>query len=149
MCFLHEHRCTHALALTRCNRSAPASEYSKQGDTPAARLAKLGCGPSRRQQHTSNWTPTKIDLDVAPSVFRKPKHIEEGDPLQDEEKLLRGLPIVEPEDEIIDTIRKVPSDQTLMPLKWGSNRRVTGRSRSGLQVCLVIPLPSQRPLADS
>lgn len=74
--------------------------------------------------------------DVEQSVSRKPKYIENGDPLQDEEKLLQGLPIVEPADEELNTIRKVPSDQALMPLRWGTSRRVTGRSKSGLQVRL-------------
>lgn len=78
---------------------------------------------------------TKEDLNVQPSVFRKPKYIENGDPLKDEEKLLQGLPIVEPGDEALNTIRKVPSDQALLPLRWGSSRRTTGRSKSGLQVC--------------
>lgn len=120
--------------LTRCNSSEPASVYSKQGDTPSARLSKLGCGLYCRQQYSSSWTATNADPE--PSDFRKPKYIENGDPLQDEEKLLQGLPIVEPEDEVTNTIRKVPSDQALMPLRWGSNRRATGRSKSGLQVRL-------------
>lgn len=120
--------------LTR-DRSAPASDYSKQGDTPSERLSKLGCGLYRRQQHTSSGT-SESNNGVEPSAFRKPKYIENGDPLQDEEKLLQGLPIVEPGDEELNTIRKVPSDQALMPLRWGTNRRVTGRSKSGLQVRL-------------
>lgn len=77
-----------------------------------------------------------MDLDVDLSGLRKPKYIENGDPLQDEEKLLQGLLIVEPEDVMANTIRKVPSDEALMPLRWGSNRRATGRSKSGLQVRL-------------
>ena len=124
------------LKLTRCNSPAPCSDYSKQGDTPSARLSKLGCGLYGRQQHSSSWISANTDLDVEPSGFRKPKYIENGDPLQDEEKLLQGLQIVEPEDQVANTIRKVPSDQALMPLRWGSNRRATGRSKSGLQVCL-------------
>lgn len=120
--------------LIRCNRSAPTSDYSKQGDTPSARLSKLGCGLYRRQQHTLSGTSTNQTLDIEPIDFRKPKYIEKGDPLQDDEKLLQGLPIVEPRDEAFNTIRKVPSDQALMPLRWGSTSRVTGRSKSGLQV---------------
>ncbi|KAF6221379.1 hypothetical protein HO133_002234 [Letharia lupina] len=124
--------------LTRCNRSILPSDYSKQGDTPSARLSKLGCGPYRRQKHTSGWTPANKIPDVEPFDYRKdsrkPKYIEKGDPLQDEEILLQGLPIVEPGDEAINTIRKVPSDQALMPLRWGSSRRATGRSKSGLQI---------------
>ena len=77
-----------------------------------------------------------MDLDVELSGLRKPKYIENGDPLRDEEKLLQGLLIVEPEDVMTNTIRKVPSDEAFMPLRWGSNRRVTGRSKSGLQVRL-------------
>lgn len=119
-------------ALIEYDRSA--SDYSKQGDTPSARLSKLGCGPYRGQQHTSNKVLINAGLNVESIVFRKPKHIEEGDPLQDEEKLLQGLPIVEPEDEAINTIRKVPSDQALEPIRWGGTRRATGRSKSGLQV---------------
>lgn len=122
--------------LTRCNRSAPASDYSKQGDTPSARLSKLGCGPCRRPKHTSSSTSANQNPDVEPFDFRKPKYIEKGDPLQDEEKLLQGLPLVEPGDETFNTIRKVPSDQALMPLRWGSSRRATGRSKRGLQVRL-------------
>ena len=80
----------------------------------------------------------KEDPNVQPSVFRKPKYIEDGDPLKDEEKLLQGLPIVEPGDAALNTIRKVPSDQALLPLRWGSSRRTTGRSRSGLQVCGLL-----------
>ena len=77
-----------------------------------------------------------MDLDVELSGLRKPKYVENGDPLQDEEKLLQGLLIVEPEDVVTNTIRKVPSDEALMPLRWGSNHRATGRSKSGLQVRL-------------
>lgn len=121
--------------LTTCNRSAPASDYSKQGDTPSERLSKLGCGPYRRQHNTPSGISVSNN-DIEPSAFRKPKYIENGDPLQDEEKLLQGLPIVEPRDEELNTIRKVPSDQALMPLRWGTSRRVTGRSKSGLQVRL-------------
>lgn len=143
--------------LTRCNRSILPSDYSKQGDTPSARLSKLGCGPYRRQKHTSGWTPANKIPDVEPFDYRKdsrkPKYIEKGDPLQDEEILLQGLPIVEPGDEAINTIRKVPSDQALMPLRWGSSRRATGRSKSGLQVRLRFgailpnPYPNENPEA--
>lgn len=121
--------------LTRWNRPAHVSDYSKQGSTPSERLSKLGCGPYRRQQDTSGATSVS-NSDVEQSVLRKPKYIDKGDPLQDEEILLQGLPIVEPADEEVNTIRKVPSDQALMPLRWGTSRRVTGRSKSGLQVRL-------------
>ena len=123
--------------LTRHNRSALASDYFKQRDTPSARLSQLGCGSDHPQQHTPNWISATTDQDTEPFDFRKPKYIEKGDPLQDEEKLLQGLPIVEPEDEVTNTIRKVPSDQALMPLRWGSNRRVSGRSKCGLQVSFL------------
>lgn len=133
LCLQQKSHCTHAQAY-RCPRSSPASDYSKQGDTPSARLSKLGCGPYRRQQHASSMTFAKKSPDSELPVFHKPKYIENGDPLQDEERLLQGLPIVEPGDESSNTIRKVPSDQALMPLRWGSSRRATGRSKSGLQV---------------
>lgn len=124
--------------LTRCNRLAPASDYSKQGDTPSARLSKLGCSLYRHQQHKSSGAFNNENPYVESLVLRKPTFIEKGDPLQDEQKLLQGLPIVEPGEEIANTIRKVPSDQALMPLRWGSSRRATGRSKSGLQVCLYF-----------
>ena len=120
--------------LTECHRSAPASDYSKQGSTPSARLSKLGCGPHGRHQHRSSLTSTNENLNLEPFLFRKPKYIEKGDPLQDEAKLLQGQPIVEPGDEAFNPIRKVPSDRSLMPLRWGSSRRATGRSKSGLQI---------------
>lgn len=131
--------------LTRCKRLAPASDYSRQRDAPSAQGCKLGCGPYRHQQHTSSWASTNKKPDIEPIVLRKPKRIEKGDPLQDEEQLLRGLPIVEPgEEETSNTIKKVPSDQALMPLRWGSCRRSTGRSKSGLQVRLHLRgIPSQ------
>ena len=119
-------------------RSAPASEYSKQGDTPSVRLSKLGYGPYPRPQDASGSTPADQDPDTRSFVFHKPKYIENGDPLQDEEKLRQGPTIVEPGDEAFNTIRKVPSDQALFPPRWGSSRRATGRSRSGLQVCFNL-----------
>ena len=87
-------------------------------------------------------------LDCEPPVFCKPKYIENGDPLQDEEKLLQGLPIVEPGDEAFNTIRKVPSDQALMPLRWGTSHRATGRSKSGLQVGLHFGAVVSQPAAS-
>ena len=89
-----------------------------------------------------------MDLDVERSSLRKPKYIENGDPLQDEEKLLQGLPIVEPEDVVTNTIRKVPSDEALTPLRWGSNRRASGRSKSGLQVRLPNIFPHCVPIRN-
>ena len=77
-----------------------------------------------------------MDSDVELSGLRKPKYIGNGDPLQNKEKPLQGLLIVEPEDVATNTIRKVPSDEVLMPLRWGSNRRATGGSKNGLQVRL-------------
>ena len=120
--------------LIRRNRSATPSGHSNQGDTPSAQLSKLGYGPYHTQRLALSQTSANTNPDIVPSIFYKPKYIEKGNPLQDEEKLLRGLPIVEPEDEVINTIRKVPSDQALMPMRWGSKRRATGRSKSGLQV---------------
>lgn len=61
-------------------------------------------------------------------------HIEEGDPLQNERLLLQGLRIAEPGDDGPNTIKKVPSDQVLTMFRWGSNHRMTGRSKSGLQI---------------
>ena len=84
-----------------------------------------------------SWTFANRDPDAEQLFLRKPKYLEKGDPLQDEETLLQGLPIVEPGYEAFNTIRKVPSDQALMPLRWGSSRRASGRSKSGLQVRLI------------
>lgn len=130
--------------LTRWNRAAQSSDNIEQGDTPSAQLFKLGCEPFRRQQHTLSWTFANKNPDVAPLVLRRPRYIEKGDPLQDEEKLLQGLPIVEAGDETSNTIRKVPSEQALMPLRWGSTHRATGRSKSGLQVRIFFRTVSSK-----
>lgn len=61
-------------------------------------------------------------------------YLEEEDPLQNDRVLLQGIRIVEPGDDGPNTIRKVPSEQTLSAFRWGSNHRMTGRSKSGLQI---------------
>ena len=58
----------------------------------------------------------------------------DGDPLQDDSRLLRGLRITETVENDPTAVRKVPSDQTLPKLRWGSTRRTSGRSKSGLQI---------------
>ena len=58
----------------------------------------------------------------------------DGDPLQDESRLLQGLRITESDENDPTAVRKVPSEQALSKLRWGSHRRTSGRSRSGLQI---------------
>ena len=58
----------------------------------------------------------------------------DGDPLQDDSRLLQGLRITESNENDPTAVRKVPSEQALAKLRWGSHRRTSGRSRSGLQI---------------
>lgn len=67
----------------------------------------------------------------------------DGDPLQDDSRLLQGLRITESDENDPSAVRKVPSEQALSKLRWGSHRRTSGRSRSGLQILVPgrqIPL---------
>ncbi len=83
----------------------------------------------RSQHPSSNSTQISISPDT-----REVVDIEEGDPLQNDRVLLKGIRIAEPGDDGPNTIRKVPSDQLLSMFRWGSNHRMTGRSKSGLQI---------------
>ena len=68
---------------------------------------------------------------------------DDGDPLQDDSRLLQGLRITESDENDPTAVRKVPSEQALSKLRWGSHHRTTGRSRSGLQILVPdrkIPL---------
>lgn len=72
----------------------------------------------------------------------------EVDPMHDDEILFHGRRLVQPGHESTDTIRKAPSDQSLMRFRWGSTQRMSGRSKSGLQIQVpsrerpVIPITS-------
>lgn len=68
------------------------------------------------------------------SVNYKPSYIEEGDPLKDEGKLHYGLKISDIKNDFPNTIKKSPSNQDLAKLRWGSNKRSSGRSKTGLQI---------------
>lgn len=68
---------------------------------------------------------------------------DDGDPLQDDSRLLQGLRITESDENDPTAVRKVPSEQALSKLRWGSHHRTSGRSRSGLQIMVPgrkIPL---------
>ena len=68
---------------------------------------------------------------------------DDRDPLQDDSRLLQGLRITEIDENDPTAVRKVPSEQALSKLRWGSPRRTSGRSRSGLQILVPsrkIPL---------
>ena len=68
---------------------------------------------------------------------------DDGDPLQDDSRLLQGLRITESDENDPTAVRKVPSEQALSKLRWGSHRRTSGRSKSGLQI--LVP-GRQNPL---
>ena len=59
---------------------------------------------------------------------------DDGDPLQDDSRLLKGLRITESDENDPTAVRKVPSEQALSKFRWGSHHRTSGRSRSGLQI---------------
>ena len=71
------------------------------------------------------------------------EYADDGDPLQDDSRLLQGLRITESDENDPTALRKVPSEQALSKLRWGSHRRTSGRSKSGLQILVPgrqIPL---------
>jgi len=90
-------------------------------------------GPQQPTLSSTQIKSREHDLLISPDA-RVVDYIEEGDPLQDDRVLLQGIRIAEPGDDGPNTIRKVPSDQLLSMFRWGSNHRVTGRSKSGLQI---------------
>lgn len=131
--------------LTGCNRSFPATKHCENMERPSEPLCRPRCGPSQHQLiyvEESPGLPVDHTYNLSP-VSLWPKRIEEGDPLQDEEKLLHGLQIVNPGQEGLNTLAKAPSDEALLPLRWGSDRRATGRSKTGLQ----IQVPSRKAAA--
>ena len=71
------------------------------------------------------------------------KCADDGDPLQDDKRLLQGLRITESDENDPTAVKKVPSEQALSKLRWGSHHRTSGRSGSGLQILVPsrnIPL---------
>lgn len=100
---------------------------------PFKHLSGPQTGP---QQPASSLTRNNSGAHVQPvsSDTGEVNYIEEGDPLQNDRVLLQGIRIAEPGDGGPNTIRKVPSDQLLSMFRWGSNHRMTGRSKSGLQI---------------
>ena len=61
----------------------------------------------------------------------------EGDPMCNDKTLFQGHRLANPGDESPDAIRKVPSDQVLSVLRWGSNQRTSSHSKSALQI--IVP----------
>lgn len=105
----------------------PSMEFTTFGE---ALLTPNRTGTARiptPSEHEEPNQPISSDAYIA-------NYLEEGDPLQNDRVLLQGIRIAEPGDDGPNTIRKVPSEQTLSTFRWGSNHRMTGRSRSGLQI---------------
>ncbi len=93
------------------------------------------------------FSSTPILHNNAASVYRPTIHTREcandGDPLQDDSRLLHGLRITGSDENDPTAVRKVPSEQALSKFRWGSHHRTSGRSRSGLQILVPdrkIPL---------
>ena len=77
-----------------------------------------------------------------PTVYTR-ECADDGDPLQDDSRLLQGLRITERDENDPTAVRKVPSEQALSKLRWGSHHRISGRSKTGLQILVPgrkIPL---------
>ena len=57
----------------------------------------------------------------------RPRFVEDGDPLQDENRLFRG-PRLTSDEETLDpaAVKKSPSNQALGPFRWGTEQRKTG-----------------------
>lgn len=64
----------------------------------------------------------------------RPYRVENGDPLLDDDKLFHGPHIRDMETEMPNTIKKSSSNQTLGKFRWATNKRTTGRSKTGLQI---------------
>ena len=84
----------------------------------------------------SSSTPSLCSNTV--SAYQHPMYTHEcaddGDPLQDDSRLLKGLRITESDENDPTAVKKVPSEQALSKFRWGSHHRTSGRSRSGLQI---------------
>lgn len=108
-------------------------DSSNMGTLPFKHLPGPRAGLQRLASSSTQINIGEHTLRVSPDT-RVDDDIEEGDPLQNDRLLLQGARIAGPGDNGPNTIRKVPSDQLLSMFRWGSNHRMTGRSKSGLQI---------------
>jgi len=89
-------------------------EDSKHFGEPRLRQSSPVLAASNEMESAAG-NGTQVDL---PKAFAT-KPTEERDPLRDDQILLQGLRIAEPGDDGANTIRKVPSDQTVSMFRWG------------------------------
>ena len=80
-----------------------------------------------------------IDDDLPQENFRTPRFIEGSDPLHDDTRLLGGPRICNEEDLQSNTLKKSASNHAIDGLRWGSEKRRTGLSKTGL--CITVPSP--------
>lgn len=89
--------------------------------------------------HQANSETSSDDKTLIPStIFLRPNHIEEGDPLQDDSKLFQGPRVGIGESETSNTIKKSSSSQALPRFRWGTDHRTSGRSKTGLRIQVPI-----------
>jgi len=86
--------------------------------------------PKAAEDKLANNTNT-LRLDT---INVRPYPVENGDPLLDDGKLYHGPRIRDMETEMPNTIKKSSSNQALAKFRWGSDKRTTGRSKTGLQI---------------
>lgn len=100
-------------------------------------LPKPVAGPqsnSHSSALTRKWSILPGDAQPNSPDNHTSKYVDEGDPLHNDRVLLQGRRIADPGDNGPNAIRKVPSDQMLPMFRWGTKHRITGRSKSGLQI---------------
>ncbi len=110
-------------------RESSASKHDKSSDST------VQFEYHREQSIGNDRVPTSIVQDrLEQDIASNQDKIDEVDPLFDDNKLLQGPRLAQPGDDSSDTIKKVPSDQTLPKFRWGSNHRSTGRAKTGLLI---------------
>ena len=136
------------LTLTcHCNRSFPVRGFPNQTafhnrafpeQQKAPRHDLCNSAPESEVPNHLGFSSTPVLCSNTASAYQPTMYTHEcandGDPLQDDSRLLQGLRITESDESDPTAVRKVPSEQALSKLRWGSHHRTSGRSRSGLQI---------------
>ena len=145
------------LTLTyHCNRSFQVRDFPNQTPFhdrtfPEHQKASLHdwyfSAPESEVPNDLRFSSTPVPCSNTASAYQPTMYTHEcaddGDPLQDDSRLLQGLRITESDENDPTAVKKVPSEQALAKLRWGSHHRTSGRSRSGLQILVPsrnIPL---------
>ena len=145
------------LTLTyHCNRSFQVRDFPNQTPFhnrtfPEHQKAPLhdwyNSAPESELPNDLHFSSTPVLYSNTASAYQPTMYTHEcaddGDPLQDDSRLLQGLRITESDENDPTAVKKVPSEQALAKLRWGSHHRTSGRSRSGLQILVPsrkIPL---------